>query len=160
MSKRTVNHNGQSKSLSAWSRETGISAQLIKYRLDTGWPIADALTTPAKELNRARALRCAKAKERHEQKVTIAFADVLPAWPAFADAKRREAEKMRRDLRRALRQLIRDTEQRAATIGRHFAIGVASLIDEADRGVGRNFPKNERDRMSSSAQESTELEFS
>jgi hypothetical protein len=39
-------HNGKTQSLGKWSRETGIQAGTIRARLEYGWSIEDALTTP------------------------------------------------------------------------------------------------------------------
>lgn len=38
--------NNESKCLAEWSRETGVSSQLFRYRLSKGWPIEEALFTP------------------------------------------------------------------------------------------------------------------
>ena len=38
--------NGEKKTISQWSRETGISGTTILARLKGGWPIVDALTIP------------------------------------------------------------------------------------------------------------------
>ncbi len=45
---RQITHNGQTKILIEWSRETGISPSLILYRLSAGWSVEDALTTPSR----------------------------------------------------------------------------------------------------------------
>ena len=45
---RMIAFAGEVQCLNAWARRTGISACVIAYRLDSGWPVEDALTvTPA-----------------------------------------------------------------------------------------------------------------
>lgn len=45
---RMIAFAGEVECLNAWARRTGISACVIAYRLDAGWPVEDALTiTPA-----------------------------------------------------------------------------------------------------------------
>lgn len=39
--------NGRTKSISAWSRETGICQSTLYRRLDMGWPVERVLTEPA-----------------------------------------------------------------------------------------------------------------
>lgn len=43
---RNLTYHGRTQSMRAWERETGISRQAIKYRLDAGWPVERALSTP------------------------------------------------------------------------------------------------------------------
>jgi len=45
-SNRIIEFNGQSKTMSDWADETGITAVAISQRLKTGWPIEMALTLP------------------------------------------------------------------------------------------------------------------
>ena len=47
-SNRLIDHNGRALTIMQWSRETGIDRRTITYRLGNGWPVALALTTPAK----------------------------------------------------------------------------------------------------------------
>jgi hypothetical protein len=44
-----IEHNGQRKTLSQWSRETGIKADTIKARLTAGMSVQQALTQPVRE---------------------------------------------------------------------------------------------------------------
>lgn len=39
-------HNGKTQTLGKWSRETGIEPGTIRERLNRGWSLAEALTTP------------------------------------------------------------------------------------------------------------------
>lgn len=41
-----VEFNGERKKLSQWSKDLGMSAFAVAYRLNSGWTIADALTKP------------------------------------------------------------------------------------------------------------------
>lgn len=43
---RILRHGGKAMALTMWSRITGLSARLISSRLDRGWSIDSALTTP------------------------------------------------------------------------------------------------------------------
>jgi hypothetical protein len=47
-SNRLIDHNGRTLTIMQWSRETGIDRRTITQRLGNGWPVALALTTPAK----------------------------------------------------------------------------------------------------------------
>ncbi len=39
-----ITHDGKTLSISAWSRETGISINNLRYRINHGWPVAEALS--------------------------------------------------------------------------------------------------------------------
>jgi hypothetical protein len=53
---RLLSHNGEIKSLSEWSRSTGIKTTTISMRLDSyGWDVSRALTTNPKEMKIASA---------------------------------------------------------------------------------------------------------
>lgn len=43
---RLVTFNGETKSVKEWEEEVGIMAATIRRRLDAGWSVEDALTTP------------------------------------------------------------------------------------------------------------------
>lgn len=45
-----IEHNGVTKCLSEWAKELGISRKTIKYRMDSGWSIADALAKGKREI--------------------------------------------------------------------------------------------------------------
>lgn len=40
--------NGETKSVHVWAQETGMSVDLLKWRIKKGWPSAEILTTPAR----------------------------------------------------------------------------------------------------------------
>lgn len=42
----SITHDGKTMSLAEWSRLTGVKAATIRARLDVGWSVAKALTTP------------------------------------------------------------------------------------------------------------------
>jgi len=45
---RHLTYNGETRNISEWARQTGISSSTIRIRLDRlGWTIEDALTTPS-----------------------------------------------------------------------------------------------------------------
>lgn len=44
---RMLTLNGETRSLSAWSKATGLGRTSIVRRLDSGWSVSDALTCPA-----------------------------------------------------------------------------------------------------------------
>lgn len=44
---RNITFNGKTQCISAWAEDTGLSKGVIKFRLDNGWSIEMALTTPA-----------------------------------------------------------------------------------------------------------------
>ena len=45
---RVLEYNGESKPMSAWAEEFGIHPRTLKNRLDSGWTVEKALTTPVK----------------------------------------------------------------------------------------------------------------
>lgn len=45
-SSRTITHNGQTRTLAEWQEITGIGWSTIKHRVEHGWPVDLALTTP------------------------------------------------------------------------------------------------------------------
>ena len=47
--KRLIQYNGTTKSVSNWSRDTGIKADTIIHRLNMGWSAEKALTTPTRK---------------------------------------------------------------------------------------------------------------
>lgn len=56
--RRVYTFAGKSLTIAAWSAETGLSASAIRFRLDRGWDIERAVTTPTQrpyfERNRER----------------------------------------------------------------------------------------------------------
>jgi hypothetical protein len=42
-----ITAHGRTQRLSAWSKETGLSSQLIHHRIKIGWKAEDAVTIPA-----------------------------------------------------------------------------------------------------------------
>lgn len=47
-SSRFIEHQGATQSLVEWARETGIPRDTLAFRLNHGWPVSAALTTPVK----------------------------------------------------------------------------------------------------------------
>jgi hypothetical protein len=43
---RLYSHNGRSQSLARWAREIGMQHQTLRHRVNAGWDIASAITTP------------------------------------------------------------------------------------------------------------------
>ena len=44
---RMLTYKGVTKPMRQWASETGVSRELIAYRLRTGWTVEEALETPA-----------------------------------------------------------------------------------------------------------------
>lgn len=53
-SSRTIEHEGKVHTLKEWAEIAGMSLETLKYRIDSGWSIEDALTKPvAKKVAKA-----------------------------------------------------------------------------------------------------------
>jgi uncharacterized protein YjcR len=63
-SNRLIAHNGVELTLAEWAERTGIRSDTIKWRIDSGWTIADALSTPARDKMPNRAGRRNPKHER------------------------------------------------------------------------------------------------
>jgi hypothetical protein len=50
--KRMLSHDGETHSVTEWSRKLGIGIGTINYRLKSGWTVADALTKPSRRAHR------------------------------------------------------------------------------------------------------------
>jgi hypothetical protein len=48
---RNIKFNGKTQGLQDWARELGVNYQLIQYRLDNGWSVAKALSTPSRKVD-------------------------------------------------------------------------------------------------------------
>jgi len=46
---RLITHMGRRQGLQDWARELGMTYQSIQYRLDNGWSVKRALTTPSRK---------------------------------------------------------------------------------------------------------------
>lgn len=46
---RKITYQGKTQGLQEWARELGVNYQLIQYRLDNGWELGRALTTPSRK---------------------------------------------------------------------------------------------------------------
>lgn len=44
---RRITHNGETLSIPEWAERLGITRESLRDRLDAGWSVSDALTTPA-----------------------------------------------------------------------------------------------------------------
>jgi DNA-directed RNA polymerase subunit RPC12/RpoP len=51
---RVLEFRGRSQCLSAWAEEFGVNTSLVADRLGRGWSVEDALSVPARKLNRRR----------------------------------------------------------------------------------------------------------
>lgn len=47
-SNRLIEHDGETLPLVAWAERTGIRTDVIAKRLDAGWPVTEALSTPVR----------------------------------------------------------------------------------------------------------------
>jgi hypothetical protein len=43
---RTLSYNGETRTLREWAQRMGVSHQVLRYRLDAGWAVEEALSTP------------------------------------------------------------------------------------------------------------------
>ena len=66
---RLITLRGKTQSMAAWARELGVNPAAVLYRLNAGWGVKDALTTPKPErpnaklnIRQARAIRAAYPK--------------------------------------------------------------------------------------------------
>ena len=48
---RLITYNSETKTLEDWSKYTGIKRSTLQGRLDSGWSITEALTTPVRSYN-------------------------------------------------------------------------------------------------------------
>lgn len=44
-SSRVITHNGRSQTVAQWAREFGMSRQTLRYRIESGWNLIDALNS-------------------------------------------------------------------------------------------------------------------
>ena len=51
-STRRITFQGRTQSIAQWARELGTHRQTIRYRIENGWPLSAALTTPINHANR------------------------------------------------------------------------------------------------------------
>jgi len=52
---KLIEFNGKSQSYAQWEKETGINRYTLSYRIEHGWSVKDALTTPINEVFSAAA---------------------------------------------------------------------------------------------------------
>lgn len=52
---KLIEFNGKAQSYAQWEKETGINRYTLSYRIDHGWSVEDALTTPINEVFSAAA---------------------------------------------------------------------------------------------------------
>lgn len=50
----TLTYNGETKTISEWAETTGLSKGAIWHRIDMGWDVESALTTPARKASRKK----------------------------------------------------------------------------------------------------------
>jgi hypothetical protein len=56
-SNRLITHNGETHSITEWSRRTGLDRSCISGRINQGWPVDKALTIPSSGTPQQRAVR-------------------------------------------------------------------------------------------------------
>lgn len=49
---RWITYDGRTQTIAQWARETGLLKQTLSYRLDHGWPVGEAFTTPSQRRRR------------------------------------------------------------------------------------------------------------
>lgn len=49
MTTQTITHDGVTLTVREWAKRNSLSQRTIYYRLGAGWPIEEALTTPARK---------------------------------------------------------------------------------------------------------------
>lgn len=150
MTVRLFTHQGHTDTLAGWAARIGISREALSQRLETGWPVAIALSTPRygrlSKKNRPRAPRT----DAHTM-----FA-LLVAYV-------RHHEAMKRQLNDTLRLFINDVQQQLYAHRDSLAVDLLGNPDPSifiDREVGNNFAETLPDRLVPSAQDSQNIEFS
>lgn len=134
---------GKTMNVVQWEKQTGLSRGTINYRLNAGWPIERALTSPL--------VSAGRPKKRLKQ---------VP-FPPFKDLEREHLAIMRQ-LNVALRMYVRVSERQMDAICRGLTDRMAQDNDAAaneasktTRGVGRNLAKKPKDRTHSTSRETT-----
>ena len=113
--KRMIEYKGKNQSISAWAREVGISPKLLSYRINSGWPINEALR-PIGQYNR---------KKEH-QKIRKVFSydghgNVLRQYNGIGDASR-DLNLPKETIEKILNNVPKDDQLRA----RNYYLAYAS----------------------------------
>jgi hypothetical protein len=58
-----LTYNGRTETVEGWTRILGFSHGLIKHRLDNGWSVLEALSTPAQKYYRKMWIERCRSKE-------------------------------------------------------------------------------------------------
>lgn len=92
MSARTVTHDGQTLTIRQWASRSNLSPFVLRYRLDAGWPVALALSTPLHSCGRKPVSNVRSAVQEREAR----------AFNAKAGHVRSEFDKLVNNIDRAL----------------------------------------------------------
>lgn len=130
MSPHNLTYDGQTLSVADWAKRHKLNPQLIRYRLNAGWPVADALQKPAGK----------RGRSAHSDAINAERQRSARARKAQGKRIQREFNKLVVDLNRALNVF-------------NYRLGVIILADDDTPGVGRGQTKSAKDRCSRVAQE-------
>ncbi|WP_314945901.1 hypothetical protein [Bradyrhizobium cosmicum] len=144
---RLIEFNGEARPLFDWAQRTGISSDTLAKRLNSGWSMEEALTTPV-------------GKQGRKPKPTLA-PSIAHALPALRDYQR-DMHAAHRQMTRSVRLFVRQMEEQMAELRHSLDQHMAAQREEAHRnaaashtrGVGQKAQEIVRDRCSRVAQES------
>lgn len=143
---RLIEFNGEARPLFDWAQRTGISSDTLAKRLNLGWSVEEALTTPVGKQGR-------KPKP-------IRAPSIAHALPALRDWQR-DMHAAHRQMTRSVRSFVRQMEEQMAELRHGLDQHLAAQRNEAHRniiashtrGVGQPQQKSVCDRSTRVAQE-------
>ena len=119
---RIISFNGETLNITQWAAKVGISAQAIRYRLDCGWPIEEALTR--------------RASVRGE----VTYKSTIPERSRYQRVRAAEMQAVRREFN----ALVANMNRALNAFHNRFAEIAA---DDDTPGVVSDQDKNANDRM-------------
>lgn len=144
---RLIKFNGETRLLADWARQSGMSSDTLTNRLNLGWSVEEALTTPVGKQGR---------KPR-----TLPAPSLVQALPALTDWQH-DMHAAHRQMTRSVRAFVRQMEEQMAELRHGLDQHLAAQRDEVKsnvlashtRGVGQSISKSANDRSSRVTQES------
>jgi hypothetical protein len=116
-----ISFNGETLNLTQWAKKLGIGVNSIRYRLNAGWPIEDALTLSRRGRGMSALADAHDIERRRYERVRNADANQL----------RREFKKLVHDIDRALNS---------------FRYRLSVLVEDDHRGAIEDFQETPIDR--------------